>query len=113
MCLWRRLPEAHRARFDTPASVAVGDRVVVALPDRYLMLGSLLVYGWPLAALLGGAAVGAAASGTDLGSAAGAVLGVIGAVLSAPLLRQCAERTTLRHLSVRRAAPADAETPSL
>ncbi len=113
MCLWRRLPDAHRARFETPTIVAVGDRVVVTLPDRYLLLGSLLVYGWPLAALLGGAVTGHAASGTDLGSAAGAVLGVLGAVLSAPLLRRRLEQATLRHLMVRRAAPPDADAAAL
>ena len=50
-CLWRRLPGAA-PHFDTPLALAVGEPVLVALPDRYLLLGALLVHGLPLAALL-------------------------------------------------------------
>lgn len=81
--------------------VGVGERVVVALPDRYLLLASLLVHGFPLAGLLAGALCGLAALGTDLGAAAGAAGGAMLSVLTAPALRSRAERGTLRRLQLR------------
>ena len=48
-CLWRRLSAAERMSFDTALPLAVGEPVVVALPDRYLLLGTMLVHGLPLA----------------------------------------------------------------
>ena len=49
------MPRAQRMTFATQRLLTVGDRVVVAVPDRYLLLASLLVYGLPLTGLLGGA----------------------------------------------------------
>ena len=97
--------------FSTARRLAVGDHVVVALPDRYLLLVSLLVYGSPLAGLLGGALLGLAAVGSDLGAAAGAAAGATSVLLAAPALRSRFERATLRRMQV--VASADAHTHSL
>ena len=97
--------------FSAGPRLAVGDRVVVALPDRYLLLVSLLVYGLPLAGLLGGALAGLAAFGSDLGAAAGAATGAAGVLLAAPAVRSRFERATLRR--IRLVPSADAHTHSL
>ena len=97
--------------FSTEQRLAVGDSVVVALPDRYLLLVSLLVYGVPLAGLLGGALLGLAALGTDLGAAVGAAAGATGLLLAAPAVRSRFERATLRRM--RLVSSADAHTHSL
>jgi positive regulator of sigma E activity len=89
----------------------VGENVVVALPDRYLLLASLLVHGLPLAGLLAGALCAFAASGSDLGAAAGAAGGPVLAALATPALRSRLERGTLRRVELR--AAGDAHTHSL
>jgi positive regulator of sigma E activity len=83
------------------AAVRVGERVVVALPDRYLLLASLLVHGLPLAGLLAGALCGVAALGSDLGAAAGAAGGALLTVLAAPAVRSRVERGTVQRLRLR------------
>ena len=79
--------------------------VTVTLPDRYLLLGTLLVYGVPLAALLTGAVLGMTAIGSDLGAAAGAALGLVAALGAAPRLRRGLERVTLREMVIRPLGP--------
>ena len=104
LCAWRRLPRAERVTFANRLTLDVGERVVVALPNRYLLLASLLVHGLPLAGLLGGALCGFAALGSDLGAAVGAAGGAMTAVLAAPALRSRLERGTLRRMQLRPAA---------
>lgn len=111
MCLWRRLPRTERITFASRLRVVVGERVVVTLPDRYLLLVSLLVHGLPLAGLLGGALIGIAALGSDLAAAAGAAGGAVSAVLAAPALRSRLELGTLRRVELRTVA--DARSHSL
>ena len=105
------MPRAQRLTFATQRPLTVGDRVVVAVPDRYLLLASLLVYGLPLTGLLGGALAGLAALGSDLGAAIGAALGAMSAVLAAPALRSRVEHGTLARMQLRPSA--DAHTRSL
>ena len=105
------MPRAQRMTFATQRPLTVGDRVVVAVPDRYLLLASVLVYGLPLAGLLGGALAGLAALGSDLGAAVGAAAGAASAVLAAPALRSRVERGTLSRMQLRPGA--DAHTHSL
>jgi sigma-E factor negative regulatory protein RseC len=97
--------------FATELPLAVGDRIVVALPDRHLLLVSLLVYGLPLAGLLGGALLGLAALGSDLGAAGGAAAGATSVLLAAPALRSRFERATLSRM--RLVPSTDAHTHSL
>ena len=112
LCVWRRLPRAERVTFANRQTVGVGERVVVALPDRYLLLASLLVHGLPLLGLLGGALCGAATLGSDLAAAAGAAGGAALAVLAAPALRARFERGTLTRVQLRPASDR-AQTHSL
>ena len=96
--------------FDSKQALAVGERVVVALPDRYLLLASLLSHGLPLAALLAGAGVGFASTGGDAGAVLGAIVGVAVALLASPVLRRRFERSLLRRVELR---AADAHAGSL
>jgi positive regulator of sigma E activity len=77
-----------------------GDPVIVALPPRFLLLGTLFVYGLPLAALLGGALVGIAVGASDLAVFLGAMAGLALALAGAPPLRRRLEAITLRAIAV-------------
>jgi positive regulator of sigma E activity len=112
-CLWRRLPGTQRLSLDTPLALSVGEPVVVALPDHYLLLGAALVHGLPLVSLLVGALVGVAVGGSDVSSAVGAVVGLAAAMLIAPRLRAKLELDTLRRVELRPGARRSAHTHSL
>jgi positive regulator of sigma E activity len=103
-CMWRRLPVATRLRVATELPVRIGDSVLVALPERYVLVGAILLHGLPWAALLAGAVAGFVATGTDTGSVLGALGAVALALLAARRLRGRIERMTMRCLSVRRGA---------
>jgi sigma-E factor negative regulatory protein RseC len=105
-CLWRRVASAQRLTFETPLSLSVGESVVVALPDRYLLVGTMFVHGLPLMALLIGALVGVAIDGSDVSAALGAVVGIAAAAIIAPRLRARIERDTLRRIELRQGARA-------
>lgn len=110
-CLWRRLPDTSRATFSTALSLTCGDSVSLSLPDRFLLEAAALVYGLPLAALLVGAALGAAVTGSDGGGLVGAVVGVALAMFAVPGLRRRLEANTVKHLKLEpapRHADADA-----
>lgn len=89
-----------------PASGALplGAAVVVTLPDRYVLVGAMLLYGLPLVALLVGGAAGASVFGSDLAAAGVAGAAFIGALLAAGPLRRRLELATLRRLAVTPAA---------
>ena len=70
-CLWRRAA-APRARLPSSTALPVGASVLVALPQRYVLMSALLLHGLPWSGLLAGAAVGAYLSGHDLGTLIGA-----------------------------------------
>jgi positive regulator of sigma E activity len=95
------VPPSERLTLVANATIPVGAEVTVTLPDRYLLLGAALVYGVPLAALLGGAAVATALFRSDLAAAGGALVALAGAVLAASPLRRRLEQATLRRLDVR------------
>jgi sigma-E factor negative regulatory protein RseC len=105
------MSRSQRVTFATERPLALGESVVVAVPDRYLLLVSLLVYGLPLAGLLGGALLGLAAVGSDLAAAAGAAAGAVSVLLAAPAFRSRFERATLQRM--RLIPNADAHTHSL
>lgn len=96
------MPPTQQLTLAASGSIPVGETVAVTLPDRYLLLGAMLVYGVPLAALLAGAAAAAAWFESDLAVAAGAALALGVGALVAAALRRRVERATLRHLAVRR-----------
>lgn len=103
-CLWYRIEPRAELTLAANGSIPLGTTVAVTLPDRYVIAAAVLVYGWPLAALLAGAAVAAAAFGTDLAAAAGAAAALLAALLMAVPLRRRLERATLRRLAVRAVA---------
>jgi sigma-E factor negative regulatory protein RseC len=92
-CAWYRLSCTRRATLATPLAPPVGTTVTVGIADRYLLFAALLVYGLPLAALIGGAVLGSASAGTDLGTVAGAATALAGAVVVARPLRRRLEST--------------------
>jgi len=100
MCTWRRLPESAQLRLRAAGSWGVGAQVLVALPERFVLLSALLLHGLPWAALLLGTALGAYLVPGDIGAIAGAVLAAAAAVLSTPALRRRVERATLERLSL-------------
>ena len=103
-CLWYRIQPRAELTLAASGTIPLGTTVAVTLPDRYVIAAAVLVYGWPLAALLAGAAVAAAAFGTDLAAAAGAASALLAALLMAVPLRRRLERATLRRLAVRAVA---------
>ena len=113
LCAWRQPAAVQRGVFASRRAFAVGDAVVVRLPERYLLIGSLLLYGLPLAAVLTGAAAGAAAAGSDLGTVLGAVLAVAAAWVTTPRLRRRLEQRTLQGLELAAGTRSDAAAPSL
>lgn len=112
-CLWRRLARTQRATLATPLGLAAGERVVVALPARYVLHASLVVHGLPLAALLAGALAGFGIAGTDAGALAGAAAGIVLGAAASPRLRRRVEERTLRHLVVQPEMETHAATGSL
>jgi positive regulator of sigma E activity len=101
VCLWYRVSPRGELTLAANGALPVGSSVAVTLPERYVLAGAALLYGLPLAALLGGAAAAAFAFGSDLAAAAGAAAALVGALLAAAPLRRRLELTMLRHLAVR------------
>jgi positive regulator of sigma E activity len=99
-CLWYRVSPRGELTLAASGTIPVGTTVAVTLPDRYVLAAAVLVYGWPLAALLAGGAAAAAAFGSDLAAATGAGTALIAALLAASPLRRRLERAALRHLAV-------------
>lgn len=98
VCMWRRLPDRQRARIMSGRPIAAGTKVLVGLPERYILLGSLLVHGLPLAALLLGAVGGGLLIGGDLGALLGAAVTAGAALALASALRARLERAVLAEL---------------
>ena len=98
------MPPHEQLTLAADGTIPVGAAVSVTLPDRYVLVGAVVVYGLPLGGLLaGGVAVGAF-FGSDLAAAAGAAAGAIVALLAASPLRRRLERATLQRLAVQRIA---------
>ena len=107
-CMWSWGSQERTASVTSDLPLAVGDRVTVSLPADRLLGVTLWLHGLPLAALLAGGAVGAAATQSDLGCLVGAVVGLGGTLGFAPRLRRRAERLTAEQVRVeRRTASSD------
>jgi positive regulator of sigma E activity len=100
-CLWYRLPLGQRLTLAPDTEFPVGTRVAVTLPERYLLLGAVVVYGVPLAALLAGGSLGAAVFESDWAAVAGAAVALAGAFVAVSSLKRRLEQATLRRLAVR------------
>ncbi len=94
------MPPSEHLTLAAPGAIPVGATVAVTLPDRYVLVGAALVYGLPLGALLGGAAIGAAIFGSDWAAAAVGAAALLLALLAASPLRRRLERATLHRLDV-------------
>ena len=103
---------SSRAQLKTSLLLRAGDPVDVRLPHHYVLLGAVFLHGLPMAAMLLGGLAGVAATGSDAGCLAGAVLGVALSSLAARPLRWRVEAATLRALRVERQR-AHAHTHSL
>ena len=99
-CLWYRIRPRAELTLAASGTIPLGTTVAVTLPDRFVIAAAVLVYGWPLAALLAGAAVASTAFGSDLAAAAGAAAALVAALLLAVPLRRRLERATVRRLAV-------------
>jgi sigma-E factor negative regulatory protein RseC len=99
--MWRLDRRGEKLVVPAVGELKPGDRVLVALPERYVLRGALLLHGVPLAALLFGALAGSALGGSDVAAVVGAVLGVAVALAATPRLRARLERAVTRSLDVR------------
>ncbi|HEX7081900.1 MAG TPA: SoxR reducing system RseC family protein [Gammaproteobacteria bacterium] len=102
MCTWRRPVGPRRVRLASPLPLRPGDAVRVSLPAGHVLSTALLLHGLPLAALLGGALIGAAAFHTDAGTLAGAVAGVAAACWGTRSIRRRAEARTAARAELER-----------
>lgn len=100
VCLWRRLPDKHRTRLPAAVTLTQGARVLVCLPQRYVLMSAVLLHGLPWAALLLGAGVGAALAPGDAGTLAGAVIAVTFSIMMSPRLRRRLERATMERFVI-------------
>jgi positive regulator of sigma E activity len=98
-CLWKRLQSARLERLAV-GNLVPGTEVTVALSERSVLRASILLHGLPLAAILIGAAAGAAASGSDFGTMIGAVCGLTIAIAGFKGLSRRLEQATLADLVV-------------
>lgn len=94
-CTWRRAGAPRRVRFRSTVELGAGDAVRVSLPAGHIVSSALLLHGVPLGALLGGGWLGWALAHSDAGTAAGALIGLAGALLATRGLLRRAERLTV------------------
>ncbi len=94
-CNWFRRSAVSRFSVSSDEEYAVGQRVFVELPARYVLYGAALLHGLPWLSLLAGASVGALWGGSDLSCLAGAATGLALAAVAVgrlqPRLRSVAE----------------------
>lgn len=98
---------AH-VRAQNSLSLAIGDGVVVGVPEQAVARGALLVYVLPLLALVAGGLVGGAWRPGDAGTLAGAGVGLLAAFVLLrrwPARRTATEPVVLRRLEAAPACP--------
>jgi len=101
-CGWYGESISRRVIVATRNALPVGTSVTVGVANGGLLRGAAIVYGLPAAAVLGGALIGFAASGSDVGTAAGLGAGLAIALAAAQGLRARLERGARRALTVMR-----------
>jgi positive regulator of sigma E activity len=98
--MWRRI-QTQRLRCKLGGTVpGIGSSVSVSIPERNLLYGALAVHGAPLAGLLLGALIGMLAIGGDLGTLAGAVLGIAGTYMLTFAMRRRMERVLVEEMTL-------------
>ena len=78
-----------------------GTPVSVAVSDRVMLVSALAAYGVPLVSILAGAAVGAALTGSDLGTLVGIVLALAVVIAGFSRFRRRLEQSLLASLVIR------------
>lgn len=73
-------PETHRFAADDPWGSAIGDQVVVGIPDRLLLRAALAAYGLPLVALVAAAALAQSLQVPDVLVATAGITGLCGSL---------------------------------
>ena len=105
VCLWRLMQPTIIRRVSIPSQAravpAPGSAVVMSLPDRAVLRGSLLLHGLPLAAILSGGWIGAVLTQSDWGCLAGALIATTIAWRVAPRIRTRIEQVTLAELGLK------------
>lgn len=99
-CAWYAASGSRRITVATHDAFAVGTAVTVRVAHGELLRSAAIVHGLPLAGALGGALLGFALSGSDLGTAAGGALALAAALLAARGLRGRLERHARNALTV-------------
>jgi positive regulator of sigma E activity len=99
-CLWRRLKSTRIEGLRAEQKLAPGAAVTVLLPERRVLLASVLLHGVPLVAILVGAALGAALTASDGGTLLGAAIGLGVAIAAFGRLGRRLERATLARLKI-------------
>ena len=99
-CLWRRLSDAPTLALRPGRPFAAGTPVALSLPERFVLRTALLMHGVPWVGLLAGAALGATATGSDIGALVGAISGVAVALGATPRLRRRFERAAAEQLEL-------------
>ena len=100
VCRWYGEGGSRRLIIATQCSFAIGTPVTLSVANRELLRGAAIVYGFPLGGLLGGALLGFAIWGSDLGTAAGAGMALAAALVVAWGLRARLERHARQALTV-------------
>lgn len=100
--MWRRAREPGRLQISCKTSVAVGDHVSVSMPGIWILAGSLMLYGVPLAGVLIGALCGLVAGGSDLSVLFGVLVGGSASVIAVPGLKRRVEQGALTGLRLER-----------
>ena len=99
-CRWYGEGGSRRLTVATQRAFAIGTPVTLSVAERELLRGAAIVYGLPLAGLSGGALLGFAVWGSDLGTAAGAGAALAAALVAAWGLRARLERHARHALTV-------------
>ncbi|MFP5382873.1 MAG: SoxR reducing system RseC family protein [Gammaproteobacteria bacterium] len=93
----------------TDQPLAVGDEVLVGVPEQAMLRGTLLIYVLPVLSLVGGAVAGAAVFPGDAGTALGLLAGLLAGFAAVRVLSSRAARDpAVQPVVIRRLAAADA-----
>lgn len=93
----------------TDQTLAVGDEVLVGVPEQAVLRGTLLIYVLPVLSLMGGALAGAMALPGDVGTVLGLLAGLLAGFAAVRVLSSRAARDpAVQPVIIRRLAAAEA-----
>lgn len=104
----RAREKAGHVRALTDQQLAVGDEVLVGVPEQAMLRGTLLIYVLPVLSLVSGAVLGAALVPGDAGTALGLLAGLVAGFAAVRMLSSRAARDpAVQPVVIRRLAGAD------